>query len=207
MTYQEKVKFAEEVVVEMKNKTSIEKIKGQLISNGLFSADVEKILFSAKGILEEEYGVKLKEYMIAGTLEQKKSEFVLLDESVFENIKERSRCIIIEETAQKVKKLASEGKSDSDIISATITPYVTENEIRMQIENYRQYIETPKGEERNKYMLIGFACFVPGLMVLLYKFIYGGRIGFGGALVGFGIYNLYKAFTPKGVADVYLRNK
>ena len=77
----------------------------------------------------------------------------------------------------------------------------------MQIENYRQYIETPKGEERNKYMLIGFACFVPGLMVLLYKFIYGGRIGFGGALVGFGIYNLYKAFTPKGVADVYLRNK
>lgn len=207
MTYQEKVKFAEEVAAEMKNNTSIEKIQEQLISKGLYTSDVDKILFSAKSILEEEYGVKLKEYMIAGTLDQKKAEFALLDENVFESIKERTKNIIIEETSNKVKQLASEGKSDDDIISETVSPCVTENEVRIQIENYRHYTETPTGGEKNKYLLIGFVCFVPGLILALYSFIYGGRRVFGASLICIGVYNLYKAFTPKGVADAYSRNK
>jgi len=207
MTYQEKVKFAEEVAVEMKNNTSIERIKEQLISKGLYISDVDKILFSAKSIIEEEYGLKLKEYMMAGTLDQKKSEFALLDENVFESIKERTKNIIIEETTNKVKQLASEGMSETDIISATVSPCVTENEIRIQIENYRQYTETPKGTEKNKYLFFGFVCFVPGLILVIYNFLYGGRGFYGASLVGVGVYNLYKAFTPKGVADAYSRNK
>ena len=71
MTYQEKLKFAEDVAVELKKGVSVEKIEEGLRSKGLYNLDVDKVMFSAKNIIEEEFGPKIKKYMLEGTLEKK----------------------------------------------------------------------------------------------------------------------------------------
>ena len=203
MTYQEKLKFAEDVAVELKKGVSVEKIEEGLRSKGLYNLDVDKVLFSARSIIEDEFGPKIKKYMLEGTLEKNASEFGILDISTFENLKDRSKRVIIEETNKKVKELAAGDMSDEGIIKETISPCVSENEIKVQIENYRQYIETPKGNEKYKYLVLAFSTLIPGIALFMYITFYGGRIGFAYLLIGFGFANLYKAYTPKGVIDVY----
>ena len=51
MTYQEKLKFAEDVAVELKKGVSVEKIEEGLRSKGLYNLDVDKVLFSARSII------------------------------------------------------------------------------------------------------------------------------------------------------------
>lgn len=203
MTYQEKLKFAEDVAVELKKGVSVEKIEEGLRSKGLYNLDVDKVLFSARSIIEDEFGPKIKKYMLEGTLEKNASEFGILDISTFENLKDRSKRVIIEETSKKVKELAAGDMSDESIIKETISPCVSENEIKVQIENYRQYIETPKGDEKNKYLVIAISTLIPGLGILIYQVVNGGRIRLAVALVVFGLINIFRAYTPKGVQNYH----
>lgn len=196
MTYQEKLKFAEDVAVELKKGAPIVKIEEELRSKGLYNLDVDKVMFSAKNIIEEEFGPKIKKYMLEGTLEKNAPEFGILDISTFENIKERIKRIILEETNKKVKELAAGDMSDEGIIKETISPCVSENEIRVQIENYRQYIETPKGVDKNEYLVIAVSTLVLG--ITMYILFYGVVNELANLLIGFGLVNLYKAYTPKG---------
>lgn len=196
MTYQEKLKFAEDVAVELKKGAPIVKIEEELRSKGLYNLDVDKVMFSAKNIIEEEFGPMIKKYMLEGTLEKNAPEFGILDISTFENIKERIKRIILEETNKKVKELAAGDMSDEGIIKETISPCVSENEIRVQIENYRQYIETPKGVDKNEYLVIAVSTLVLG--ITMYILFYGVVNKLANLLIGFGLVNLYKAYTSKG---------
>ena len=72
-----------------------------------------------------------------------------IDTGSFENIKERIKRIILEETNKKVKELAAGDMSDEGIIKETISPCVSENEIKVQIENLlKGYFKSDKQKEK-----------------------------------------------------------
>jgi hypothetical protein len=205
MNYQETLKLAEEVVLEMKKKTSMDKIDGQLVNRGFYASDVNNIIFKALNLLEEEYGNKLKGYLLAGTSRNKQPEFEVFDDSVYESLSERIRRNIIEETSKKIKQLATENISDSEIIRQTVSPCVSEDEVKVQIENYRQFVETPKGDMKYKLLTIGTISTLIGLTLVIYSFMHNHRWGkrLGVGLIAYGVYNFIKAISPKGVRDTY----
>lgn len=199
MKHQDLVKIAEEVVSDMKNKKSIEKIQEHLNSKGYYPSDVNKIMFRATNIIEDEFGAKIKSYLQAGTLEQNKSEFIIFDASVLESIKLRLKKIISEETANKIKQMAIEGKHENDIIRACVSPCVTEDQVKLQLDNYRMYVELPKGDKKYQYIMKGIGATLLGFILLLF----GVRLISSGGLIGFGLYNFVMAYSPKGSTNNY----
>ncbi|MBK9255378.1 MAG: hypothetical protein IPM42_07825 [Saprospiraceae bacterium] len=205
MTYQEKIKYAEEMVLDMKNQISIDELAIQLKSKGLFASDIDKIFLSAKTMLEEEYGSKIKQYMLEGTIQEKMSEFSSLDKSLFDSLKERVKSKILEDTNKKVKQMAIEGKSEEEIVTVNISPCITEQEILKLIDNYKIYTEVPNGSEKNLIVTLGIISIIFGILLLLIGLMTNIKIISRLSLlaIGYGAYNLFKAYSPKGATEAY----
>lgn len=202
MNYKEKVKLAEEAAEELNQGKSIEEIKEMLKGKGLYNQDVDKVLRSAKGLLADQYGARMEEQLLAGTYEENKALFAVLDEETLRDLKERTVRKIKADTKKEIVRLAKEGVADEEIVAQMSSRYFTEAEVLWQIENYRDFNVAPKGGEKARYLLIGIPCLVVGLGFALWAFGTGeGRIRWPIGLALFGGWNIYRAFTPKGIVE------
>lgn len=203
MTYQEKIKYAEDVLLEIKNAKSGEYIENYLKSQGLNGLDIGKVMTSAKGMLEDEIGGKLKNYMAEGSLDSKMDEFKNIDASIFESLKERAKRTILEDVKKKVEQMAAEGKTDEEIIKINANPFISKAEIGKLIDNYRMYVELPKGPEKEKNLTLGLAALLIGLPITIYGFSTDIRVfkRLGMAILVFGAYSIYINYTPKGITS------
>jgi hypothetical protein len=202
MNYKEKVKLAEEAAEELNRGKSIEELKEMLKGKGLYNQDVDKVLRSAKSLLADQYGARMEEHLLAGTYEANQALFAVLDEETLRDLKERTVRKIKADTKKEIVRLAKEGVADEEIVAQMSSRYFTEAEVLRQIENYRDFNVAPKGGEKARYLLIGIPCLVAGLGIVLWAMTSGEVRGrWAGALAIYGGWNIYRAFTPKGIVE------
>lgn len=203
MKYQEKIKFANDIVADMKNGVKMEQLRASLKEKNLFESDIDQVITSAKNIMEDELGEKLITYLKNGTLEENKHEFAQVDSEVMDILLYRAKNRIKSDVNTEVKKLADQGLNDEEIINQLSSDIVTKSEISTMISNFRYYVEKPKGPEKTKYIMIGSGSLILGLIVMIYSFMNDGGGRFGMAIIAFGVYNLFNAFMAKGEHDAY----
>lgn len=203
MKYQEKLQYANEVVLELKKGSTMESLRAMLKEQNLYDGEIDQVMTSAKNIMEEEYGDQVLTHLKNGTLEANKHEFSHLENEVMESLLFRAKNRIKSDVNKVVKQLADEGLSDKEIIEKMSSDIVTKEEVATMVNNFREYEELPKGPEKNKFIFLGIGIIVLGAILTFYSMSAGGRGRLGMGIIVFGFFYLLKAFSSKGTQDAY----
>lgn len=124
MDYKKKIKYAEGVAIQLQEQKSIELIKSELKSEGLYDPDINKVMISARKILGEKYQPKIHEFLLNNKQIHGSEEFELLDsETLNILIDKESRKIALEEK-QKITRLIREGKSGEEVFAQVDTRFM-----------------------------------------------------------------------------------
>ncbi len=192
--------MAEETADLLSEGKTVEAVTQLLRERGYYPFDIDKIFFSAKGILSDRFGEKIRQYLLEGQLELKKPEFSFLDDDLFNMIREREITTIVDASKTKVNELMQQGVEEEEIIAKTTNAFFSETAALEQMAFYAKFNFKVSGAEKQKYLLIGIACTLLGVGLTIFSFIAPGLersyIFYG--LIIIGIVNLVKAFSTKG---------
>jgi len=202
MDYKEKIRLAEKAANDLENGKAYETILSELSASGLYKVDVEKVMTSVKNILSDKYLTEVKTKMEQG-IAFENIDLPGFDTSAKAILKDKAISKIVNGGIEKVKKMAQDGVDDNQIIQKLENPYFSKGDILKNIKEYKLFNQKPDGKEKFKYLLIGIPSLIVGLILFLLLFTGVFRLRFLAIfLFLYGIWNIYKAFTPKGVAEL-----
>jgi len=125
MDYKTKIKYAEEVAVQLEEQKSTETIETELKEKGLYNPDVVKVMVSARKILGEKYQPKIGEYLLNDKQIHGAQDFKLLDKETLDILITRETQKLALQEKGKITKLMKEGQSAEQVFQQVDTRFLT----------------------------------------------------------------------------------
>jgi len=161
MNYKTKVKYAKEVADQLQKQKSVEAIKSDLKTEGLYELDINKVIISARNILGEKYQPKIGEYLLADKPIHGAEEFSLLDDKIIDAlIAKESQNLAIKEK-NRITKLIKEGQSADEVFEQADTRFFSEDNAENHINRLLEIKTNNSGSGRMMSIFGGL-----GLIVL-----------------------------------------
>ena len=123
MDYKTKVKYAEKVATQLQAKTRVEVIRTNLLEEGLYESDIDKIIISAKKVLGDQYLPTIKQNLKDGLDPNQSSELKVLDQEIIDGLIEKARKALAAEEKQKITKLMKEGVPAEEVFQQVDTRF------------------------------------------------------------------------------------
>lgn len=166
MDYKKKIKYAEGVATQLQEQKSIELIKSELKSEGLYDPDINKVMISARKILGEKYQPKIHEFLLNNKQIHGSEEFELLDsETLNILIDKESRKIALEEK-QKITRLIREGKSGEEVFAQVDTRFMKAETAAAHITQLQEIKKQNSGSGRMINIFGGLGLIVLTIVLL-----------------------------------------
>lgn len=166
MDYKKKIKYAEGVAIQLQEQKSIELIKSELKSEGLYDPDINKVMISARKILGEKYQPKIHEFLLNNKQIHGSEEFELLDsETLNILIDKESRKIALEEK-QKITRLIREGKSGEEVFAQVDTRFMKAETATAHITQLQEIKKQNSGSGRMINIFGGLGLIVLTIVLL-----------------------------------------
>lgn len=166
MDYKKKIKYAEGVAIQLQEQKSIELIKSELKSEGLYDPDINKVMISARKILGEKYQPKIHEFLLNNKQIHGSEEFELLDsETLNILIDKESRKIALEEK-QKITRLIREGKSGEEVFAQVDTRFMKAETAAAHITQLQEIKKQNSGSGRMINIFGGLGLIVLTIVLL-----------------------------------------
>ncbi|MEZ5043336.1 MAG: hypothetical protein R2828_25795 [Saprospiraceae bacterium] len=124
MDYKKKIKYAEGVAIQLQEQKSIELIKSELKSEGLYDPDINKVMISARKIIGEKFQPKIHEFLLNNKQIHGSEEFKLLDNETLNILIDKESRKIALEKKQEIAKLIREGKSEEEVFAQVDTRFM-----------------------------------------------------------------------------------
>ena len=167
MNFKQKKLHGADYLNQIKAQKSDEDIYTHFINKGVSKFDVVKIKKAAINALKEEYGIKVKTYLLEQNLEEHLDEFDLVDAELFEEIQKEQLEKIIAESNAVVSRLVKEDFTEEEIFKKVINPYYNEDNVREQINKYKYLNEPISGSQKLYYKYLGAALTVLAVIIMI----------------------------------------
>lgn len=161
MDYKKKIKYAEGIAIQLQEQKSIELIKSELKSEGLYDPDINKVMISARKILGEKYQPKINEYLLSNNQIHGSEEFKLLDPETLNILIDKESRKIASEEKRKITRLIKEGKSGEEVFRQVDTRFLNAEVAAAHIAQLQEIKKQNSGSGRMINIFGGL-----GLMVL-----------------------------------------
>lgn len=192
MNYTEKIKKAQEVMPWLAEGKSVEYCMQNLKEMGYDKWDAEKIVKSATTQIKAQYSESIRAQMLDGTLEDHLDDYDELSSDLFEEIQYEQIEKIKYETRKNVRQQLQKGKSAESLVDEYVNDYFTKEEFDETVDSF-----SGQRSRSNNYEYIGIGAIVLGvLLTLTVRNFSGGIVVFYG-LIGYGIYNIFKAYNER----------
>jgi len=195
MQYQEKLKLAKVYFSHLEEGKTEGEINELMLSPEVTKFDLQKICRSARTLLDEKYGPKIKDYLLKETLEDNIDEFDHLSEESFNTLQLNQHQAIIINAKALVNKMLKNGKDRDEIMSSAINPYFNANDVDAQIEKYKYNHEPVDSQTQAKYFMIGGGAIILGIVLSMSTT----RVFYG--LVIFGLIYFFRGFQTQSEID------
>lgn len=148
MDYKKKIKYAEGVAVQLQEQKSIELIKSELKSEGLYDPDIDKVMISARKILGEKYQPIINEYLFNNKQIHGSEEFKLLDNETLDILIDKESRKIASGEKQKITRLMREGKSGEEVFAQVDTRFLKAEVAAAHINKLQEVKQQNSGSGR-----------------------------------------------------------
>lgn len=197
MKYQEKIKYADEVVLALENGSTMDSLRAMLKEKNLYDGEIDQVMTSAKSMMEDEYGDRVLGYLKLGSLEVHKGEFSHLDPEILESLLFRANNKFKALLKTKVKQLMDQGLTYTQIVDQLSSENISLSEINTMYNDYKREDGTIISKsERNRFKTIGITNVLSGLFLAFFSISEGGNGILGIITIAGGSYYLIKASTP-----------
>ena len=191
LKYKEKLAKSKEYFAQVKENVNRDEIENKLSEEGYSKFDIRKIRSGADSYLEEEYGEKIRQYLLDQTLEDHLHEFDLVDQEWFEKIQKKEYNKIRAQISSQVNKLHDEGKSPEEIESIINSPYYNVTDVENQIEKYIYHNKPTK--HKSLYRFGGILAIIIGIVLTVASQERDGSVRIFYGLIIVGIIMLFKS--------------
>lgn len=194
MEYKKKIEYANKIAEEILNNKSIESIKADLKSEGLYERDITSIYVSAKKIVGENYSKQIRDFLLADKDIEQSQEFASLDKEMLNSlIKDEKQKLALEER-KKMTKMIKDGLSNEDILNKVDNRFLSQEKASEQLAKLEEVKHQNSGSGR--MLNIGGGI---GLIVLTgIIFIASGRLFYVLPLIG--LVMIVKGFMTERMA-------
>lgn len=191
MDYKTKIKHAEKIAEQLQAEKSLEAIKSDLRTEGLYDNDITKIIYSAKKILGEKYQAKIKEYLLNDKQIHSAEEFSFLDKEILDSIITKASQEIALEEKQKITQLIKEGQTGQEVYDQVDTRFLDEDKAIEHINQLQTIKKQNSGSGRafNIFGGIGLIVLTGIILVAFERLFY--------VLPIIGLVMIVKGFTTK----------
>ena len=148
MDYKKKIKYAEGVAVQLQEQKSIELIKSELKSEGLYDPDIDKVMISARKILGDKYQPIINEYLLNNKQIHGSEEFKLLDNETLDILIDKESRKIASGEKQKITRLMREGKSGEEVFAQVNTRFLKAEVAAAHINKLQEVKQQNSGSGR-----------------------------------------------------------
>jgi len=148
MDYKKKIKYAEGVAVQLQEQKSIELIKSELKSEGLYDPDIDKVMISARKILGEKYQPTINEFLLNNKQIHGSEEFKLLDDQILDILIDKESRKIASGEKQKITRLMREGKSGEEVFAQVDTRFLKVEAAAAHINKLQEIKQQNSGSGR-----------------------------------------------------------
>lgn len=166
MDYKKKIKYAEGVAVQLQEQKSIELIKSELKSEGLYDPDIDKVMISARKILGEKYQPTINEFLLNNKQIHGAEEFKLLDDQTLDILIDKESRKIASGEKQKITKLMREGKSGEEVFAQVDTRFLPAEAAAAHINKLQEIKQQNSGSGRMVNILGGVGLIALTLILL-----------------------------------------
>jgi len=172
MTYNEKLKFAENGVSYLLSGGSLSSYKTKLSDSDLDKFEIEKVVRSIKNILNENYGSKIKKLLLEDKLGDVNNNFLDLDNEIFNFIVEKEINNINQDTKKEIIDLVRKGVKVDSISDIVESKYLSKDEIDIYSKNYLKENKHLKPFNRKINLIFG----ILAILVAIWNFSVTGRL-------------------------------
>lgn len=148
MEYRTKIKFAEKIAAQLEEQKSIDAIKSDLKSEGLYENDITNILVSARKILGEKYQPKVKEFLLENKEIHGAKEFSLLGSEVIDILIGRASQDLALQEKKNITKLIKEGQTAEQVFTQVDTRFISEEKAAQHIHRIQEIKTQNSGSGR-----------------------------------------------------------
>jgi hypothetical protein len=138
MDYKKKIEYANKIALEILNNKSIESIKADLKSEGLYERDITSIYVSAKKIVGENYSKQIRDFLLTDKDFEQSQEFASLDrEMLISLIKDEKQKLALEER-KKMTSMIKDGHSNEEILSKVDNRFLSQEKVFEKLAKLEQ---------------------------------------------------------------------
>ncbi len=187
MKYADKIRHAEKAANELLNEVSSEKVRADLKENGLYEADIDNVMTSARNIIGDKLKPLIRTKLLSGMPIKDAPEFEKLDEATLKKLAEQEINAIALGEKDKVKQLLKAGTPPMEIFQQVRLDFYPKEKVSHQIATFQAVEKENSGGSRLLKIFGGMAIMLVGIGISAASMSGGGggRLFFGLIIVGF----------------------
>jgi len=193
MKYTEKIKYAEKAAEDLINEISIETVREELKGKGLYEADIDNVISSARNIIGDKVKPIIRTKLLAREAIAGAPEFAKLDPATLKKMVTQEIQAISRGERDKVKKMLRDGVSQKNIYQAVNQDFYSKEHIAHQIATHDEVKQLNSGSSRMLNIVGGLLLMLVGIGISLATMQDGGGTVFYG-LVAVGFFMMIKGF-------------
>lgn len=166
MDHKKKIEYARRIAKELEGDKTLESLKSDLKSEGLYDRDISNIMGSARNILGDTYQPKIREFLLDGKQIQGAEEFSSLDSDLLETLIAKESKNIASGERRKITKLVKKGISAEEILNQIDTRFLPLENATEQIAQHEEVKYQNSGSGRIISIVSGIGLIVFTVIVL-----------------------------------------
>lgn len=166
MDHKKKIEYARRIAKELEGDKTLESLKSDLKSEGLYDRDISNIMGSARNILGDTYQPQIREFLLDGKQIQGAEEFSSLDSDLLETLIAKESKNIASDERRKITKLVKEGVSAEEILNQIDTRFLPLENATEQIAQHEEVKYQNSGSGRIISIVSGIGLIVFTVIVL-----------------------------------------
>lgn len=183
MDYKKKLEYANKIAIELQNNKSLDSIKAELKSEGLYERDITSIYVSAKNIISENYSRQIREFLIADKNIEIAHEFASIDKEVLNSLINDEKLKLSVEERKKITRMIKNGHSSEEILEKVDKRFLSIADASEQISKVEEVKQQNSGSGRILNIAGGIGLIVLTFIILLAS----GRLFYVLPIIGLGL--------------------
>lgn len=183
MDYKKKIEYVNKIAIEIQNNKSIDSIKAELKSEGLYERDITSIFVSAKNIISDNYSRQIREFLLADKDIEQAQEFVSIDKEMLNNLIDDEKQKLSVEERRKITTMVKNGHSSEEILEKIDRRFLSIADATEQLSKTEEVKKQNSGSGRMLNIVGGTGLIVLTVIILLAS----GRLFYVLPIIGIGL--------------------